>query len=835
MSLISPDPPSDDAEILDRFLDHVTDSGLELYPAQEEAILALFDGQNVILNTPTGSGKSLVAMALQFHCLANGRRSIYTCPIKALVNEKWMDLCSELGAENVGLCTGDATINRDAPVLCCTAEILANMALREGAAAPVDAVIMDEFHFYSDRDRGMAWQVPLLTLPQAQFLLMSATLGDTGFFEDELRRFTGRPAATIRSDTRPVPLDYEYIEDTPLAQTIENLVDAGQAPIYAVHFARLAAADTAQGLTCISLCTREEKSRISKAIEGVRFNSPGGAEIKRWLRMGIGIHHAGLLPKYRVLVEKLAREGLLRVICGTDTLGVGINVPIRTVLLSRLSKYDGEKTAVLGARDFHQISGRAGRKGFDDRGRVVVQAPEHEIENNVLARKGKKFVKRKPPEKGYAAWDRKTFERLCGAAPERLASSFAITHSMLLNVLRQSEGVKVIRGIIARCHESESSKKELRRRGWQLFRSLLEKKIIEIFPRTDTVGVILRINADLQEDFSLDHALSLYVHEAIALLDPQMPEYPLVVLTLVESIIENPYVILRKQLARAKDEAIALMKADGLDYEQRMEELEKIEYPKPNREFVYASFNAFADRHPWVGTENIQPKSIAREMFEDYLSFEDYTKRYHLERSEGILLRYLSQIYKALRQTVPDFAKNDILLECEAFLSGMIRQVDSSLLDEWERLKDPTRPIAETVAQAPEAPSDITQDRRQFLAAIRTQIFNFLRVLASGDFEAAAACFPGSNAEMLSGPMDAYLSAHERLRLDPEARNLRHTRVTESEDKRIWVIEQTLVDPEGVNDWVAVFHVDLPQSRRQIAPAIRFLQIRPIVEELYSQ
>ena len=298
-----------------------------------------------------------------------------------------MALCRELGPENVGLMTGDATVNRDAPVLCCTAEILANIALREGADADVDDVVMDEFHWYADRDRGVAWQVPLLTLPQARFLLMSATLGDVTFFEEELTRLNGRPTATVKSGERPVPLEYAYSE-IPLPQTLEKLVAEGKAPVYVVNFTQTDAADSAQDFTSLNLCTREEKNAVAEALAGFRFTSPYGPDIRKWLRQGIGVHHAGLLPKYRVLVEQLAQRGLLKVICGTDTLGVGINVPIRTVLFTQLCKFDGEKTAVLCARDFHQIAGRAGRKGFDDRGFVVAQAPEHVVENLKLEREG---------------------------------------------------------------------------------------------------------------------------------------------------------------------------------------------------------------------------------------------------------------------------------------------------------------------------------------------------------------------------------------------------------------------------------------------------------------
>src|SRR6201996_8217332 len=492
--------------LLGRFLEYTEARGLQLYPAQEAAILELFEEKNVILNTPTGSGKSLVAAALHFKAIAQGKRSVYTCPIKALVNEKFMALCREFGPENVGLSTGDATVNRDAPILCCTAEILANIALREGADAKVHDVVMDEFHYYADRERGVAWQVPLLTLPQTRFLLMSATLGDTAFFETELTRLTGRPTVTVSSTDRPVPLAHEYSE-LPLAKTLESLVAAGRAPVYVVHFTQLEAAQSAQDFTSINVCTREEKAVIANALEGFKFSSPYGPEIKKWLRHGIGLHHAGLLPKYRVLVEQLAQKGLLKVICGTDTLGVGINVPIRTVLFTRLCKFDGQKTGILSARDFHQISGRAGRKGFDDKGWVVAQAPEHAIENLKLAgkaaRDGKKTVKRQPPEKNFVNWDKNTFLRLISAPPERLTSRFQVTHGMLLNVLsRKGDGCAAMQKLIRDCHETPKQKKAHIQRAWQLFRPLIERKIVEFIPRTAD-GSYLRVNVNLQEDFSM--------------------------------------------------------------------------------------------------------------------------------------------------------------------------------------------------------------------------------------------------------------------------------------------------------------------------------------------
>ena len=845
--LIPRDENLSNEALLGKFLDYAEGRRLQLYPAQESAILELYEEKNVILNTPTGSGKSLVAAALHFKAIAQGKRSIYTCPIKALVNEKFMALCREFGPDNVGLSTGDATVNRQAPILCCTAEILANIALSEGTEANIGDVIMDEFHYYADRERGVAWQVPLLTLPQARFLLMSATLGETAFFEEELTKLNKRPTITVSSTHRPVPLEHAYSEQ-PLAKTLETLITEGKAPVYIVHFTQLEAAQSAQDFTSINVCSKDEKAAIANTIEGFKFSSPYGPEIKKWLRHGIGLHHAGLLPKYRILIEKLAQQGLLKVICGTDTLGVGINVPIRTVLFTKLCKFDGQKTGILSARDFHQIGGRAGRKGYDDLGWVVAQAPEHVIENLKLAEKaardGKKVVKRQPPEKNFVNWDKNTFLRLISAPPERLTSRFQVSHGMLLNVLsRKGDGCTAMRNLIRHCHETPKAKKSHTARAWQLFRSLLDRKIIEFIPESQASapGQKLRVNVALQDDFSMDQALSLYLLDTIPLMDPQAPDYALVLLSLVEAILENPDIILRKQLDRVKDQKMAEMKMEGIDYDKRMEELEKLEYPKPNREFIYSTFNAFADKHPWIGQENIRPKSIVREMFEEFRSFADYIKIYELQRAEGVLLRHINSVFKVLAQTVPDSAKNDQLREMEIYLGTMIRQVDSSLLDEWEKMRNPEFQRTEAKELRPpgseEAAKDITRDTKTFTASIRTIIFNFLRSMVNDEFEAALGFFQPSGdpageawtAGKLQTAIDAFYAQHRHLRLDPEARNSRHTYVVPAEDKQTWRVQQMLVDADEQNDWVAEFEVNIAESRASGEPVMRLVKFGSLV------
>lgn len=843
--------PDADA-VLERFLAALTARGIELYPEQEEAILELLAGRNVVLNTPTGSGKSLVAAAFHFKALCAGERSVYTCPIKALVNEKFLSLCRDFGPENVGMMTGDASVNPQAPVLCCTAEILANIALHRGEHSDVRAVIMDEFHYYSDIERGYAWQVPLLTMPRARFLLMSATLGATEFFEKEMTRLTGAPSVTIRSDRRPVPLEFEYSE-APLTERVTELLTLKRAPIYLVYFTQRSASEAAQALMSLNICSKEEKAALQTELERVRFNSPYGKEMRRWLRHGIGVHHAGLLPKYRILVEQLAQKGLLKLICGTDTLGVGINVPIRTVVFTQLWKYDGKKAAILSVRDFRQISGRAGRKGYDDKGYVIIQAPEHVIENKRAEEKAahdpkkkKNLVKARAPE-GSVGWDTKTFERLRTAPAEELVSRFDVSHGMLLLVLsRDTDGCRAMQRIIRDSHETDHRKRALRKRAWQLFRALVDRKIVEIGPR-EASGRRLRVNVELQDDFSLHQALSLYLIDTLPLLDRASPDYPFDVLTLCEAIVEDPDAILRRQVDKLKTEKLEEMRAAGVQYEERMEKLEQIEHPKPLREFLYDTFNAFAAAHPWVNQENVRPKSIAREMFERYLSFADYIREYGLQRTEGLLLRHLSQVWKVLAQTVPASAKTEEVIEMEDYFRELIRGIDSSLLEEWERLRNPDFVAADAASgDKPARPAsfDITRDTAAFRRLVRTAVFGFLQDVAARDWESAASRLAtgeagGAHAENVPASPEArrietafapYFDAHGRFRLDPEGRSAKHTHWSNDDTPGAaeWPLAQVLIDFEEHNDWEVRFLVSLTDSRAQNRAVVRFESVSPI-------
>jgi superfamily II RNA helicase len=830
MTLIDVLPADQDPDTLfDAFATWAENEGLSLYPAQQEAMIEIVSGANVILSTPTGSGKSMVATGAHFTALAAGLRSFYTAPIKALVSEKFFALCAIFGAENVGMITGDSSVNAGAPIICCTAEILANIALREGDAAEVGVVIMDEFHFYAEPDRGWAWQVPLLELSKAQFLLMSATLGDVTRFQEDLTRRTGRPTAVVTSAERPVPLYYSF-RLTPLHETIEELLGTNQAPIYVVHFTQAAALERAQNLMSINVCTREEKDRIAALIGNFRFTAGFGKTLSRLVRHGIGVHHAGMLPKYRRLVERLAQAGLMKVVCGTDTLGVGINVPIRTVVFTALSKYDGQRVRLLKAREFHQIAGRAGRAGYDTVGNVVVQAPEHVVENEkALAKAGddpkkrRKVVKKKPPE-GSIGWGEPTFQRMVEAEPEALTSSFTVTHSMLLNVIgRPGDAFTAMRKLLEDNHEERPAQRRHIRRAIAIYRALLSAGVVERLSEPDDEGRSIRLTVDLQLDFALNQPLSPFALGAIELLDRESPSYALDVLSVIESTLEDPRQILSAQEHKARGEAVQAMKAEGIEYEERMTLLEEVKHPKPLEELLQAAFHTYRQGHPWVADYHLSPKSVARDMFERSMTFTEYVAFYQLARSEGMVLRYLADAYKALRQTVPDDAKTEELIDLVEWLGELVRQVDSSLLDEWEKLTNPTDDLVS--ADADERAPAVTRNVRAFRVLVRNALFHRVQLAAArrwadlGELDREA----GWDASAWAEAVEPYFDEHDELRTGPDARGPRFLIITEHEDR--WEARQIFDDPNGDGDWGFTAEIDLAESDEIGAAAVRILDV----------
>ena len=814
-----------DEAIWDTFTSWTTGRGINLYPAQEEASLGILAGDNVILATPTGSGKSMVANAAHFIALARGQRSFYTAPIKALVSEKFFALCDIFGAENVGMMTGDATVNGNAPIIAATAEIVANIALRDGAEANIDQVVMDEFHYYSEPDRGWAWQVPLLELSKAQFLLMSATLGDTQWLEEDLTRRTGRATNLVAGSTRPVPLDFSYVFSA-VHETIEELLADKKAPIYVVHFSQREAAERAQALTSLSgIITKEEKEAIAQEIGGFRFTTAFGKDLSKLLRKGIGIHHAGMLPKYRRLVERLAQKGLLKIICGTDTLGVGINVPIRTVLMTGLAKFDGQRQRILKSREFHQIAGRAGRAGYDTEGTVVVEAPEHEIENAKERRrigddpKRLKKLKKKSAREGEVSWSEKTFARLTEAEPEQLTSQFRVSNSMLLNVLaRHGNGYDHMRHLLRDNHDNRSKQNKDILTALDLFRGLVDSGVVQKSTKgLDIYGRPYHLVRELPRDFALNQPLGPFALAALSLLDPEAETYNLDVISVFEAILDDPRQVLIAQQKQRRGEEIAALKADGVDYTDRMNIVEDITWPKPLEELLEQAYDTFAETNAWVKEFELRPKSVVRDMLENAMTFSDLVATYGLARSEGVILRYLTDAWRTLKQSIPDEYNTPELEDIVVWLGELIRQVDSSLVDEWAQMAGEDSPIDQDtvdreLAFGVEDPTALTANRRAFTIMVRNYMFRLVQLFALEKEDRLAELLDYLDEVPDFGAiLDDYFDEYDDIDSGPEARGPEYFRLGDT-DSRAWSVRQIIKDPDGDHAYQFVATVDLDAS-----------------------
>ncbi|MBH9978954.1 DUF3516 domain-containing protein [Bifidobacterium sp. W8108] len=829
-----------DDDIYERFFQWVESRGITPWPHQEEAILSLVSGNHVILATPTGSGKSMVALAMHYIALCTGRRSYYTAPIKALVSEKFFDLVKVLGRDRVGMITGDTHINTDAPVICCTAEILANQALREGRHADIGCVAMDEFHYYGDPDRGWAWQVPLLTLPDTQFLLMSATLGDVSQIADDLERKTGSDVDIVSDAPRPVPLSYRYV-DTPLPTTVESLLENQDTPVYIVHFSQDAALETAQALSSSGVSDRRQRDRVKEAMAGTRFTTAFGKILQRLLRTGVGIHHAGMLPRYRRLVEQLAQEGLLPVICGTDTLGVGINVPIHTVLLTGLTKFDGTRMRRLRAREFHQIAGRAGRMGFDTQGLVVAEAPEYEIENaKAVAKAGNdpkklKRIKKKKPQEGFVTWGEGTFDKLIHASPETLTPHLKITHAMVLNEVAQGGDARArVEDLIEDSRQTPQQKENLQERADEIFQTLTDTEVIET-ERNPDGGLDYYTTVDLPEDFALDQPLSPFLLAALELLDPDDPSYDMDLISMVEATLEDPRQILKAQQRQARDVAIQEMKEEGLEYEDRMERLQEMTYPMPMGDMLAEAFDRYRRDVPWANDYEIHPKSVLRDMVETASDFNGYISRYGISRSEGTLLRYLSDAYRALDRTVPEEYLDERLEDIVSWLGLIVRSVDSSLVDEWEAAGRTDSDQGSGLDAAPPSQDDqVVGDRRGLTVLVRNAMFQRVELVANDRPERLAELDSdwGYGLRAWQDTLDDLYEAHDEIRTDAQARSADYFSIDQQGESRnhTWKVRQIFDDVEGDHDWGIAGIVDLDATQESGQVVFGGYRVGPIEE-----
>ena len=882
-SLIPADDPGrvpEPDEVYLAFSEWAESTGRPLYPHQDEALSQILSDRHVIAATPTGSGKSMIALAAHTASLARDARSYYTAPLKALVSEKFFELVRLFGADNVGMITGDTSINAAAPIICCTAEILANQALREGGDLDADTVVMDEFHYYADPQRGWAWQVPLLELPRAQMVLMSATLGDVSFFVRDLRERTGREVAVVDDAVRPVPLEMEYAVE-PIGELLQRLVGQGRAPVYVVHFSQRAAVERASSLLSVDLVPKARRAEVAAALGGFRFGSGFGATLSRLLRSGIGVHHAGMLPRYRRLVERLAREGLLAVICGTDTLGVGINVPIRTVVLTSLVKFDGARERHLSAREFHQIAGRAGRAGFDTRGYVVVQAPEHVIDNaRALARAGdderkrRRIVRKKAPE-GRVNWTDKTYLRLRDATPETLTSQFQVTTTMVLNLMeRPGNPVEAMAALLARVPSTQVQRRHHVRRALDIYRSLRTAGVLEHVSSAVAAAdgrPRLRLAVDLPGDFALNQPLAPFALAAMDLLGVDSPEHTLDVISVVEATLDDPRPLLYAQQRAARGEAIAAMKAEGMDYEERMAALEEITWPRPLAELLEPALEMYRQSNPWVAEYELSPKSVVRDMVESAMTFSDLVSRYELGRSEGVVLRYLTDAYRALRQVVPEEHRTPEVEEVVDWLGGLVRAVDSSLLDEWEALGRAQAGHADEAAgilaaDGPEADGTagverafgadadgrvpLTRNLHAFRVAVRREMFRRIELMARDDVEGLGRLDApsGWGEDRWDAALARYWDEYDWIGTDTAARAVSLAPLDESPDavalaaagvserliealeaggRKVWLATQVVEDPDGDHDWRLTALVDLAECDAAERAVVHLLNVGP--------
>ncbi|WP_251231418.1 DEAD/DEAH box helicase [Adlercreutzia aquisgranensis] len=807
-------------QALETFLTWVEARGIQPWPHQEDALVDLAAGDHVVLGTPTGSGKSLVAMGLCFIAMATGKRAYYTAPIKALVSEKFFAMVEVMGKDNVGMLTGDASINPDAPIVCCTAEILANIALAEGEDARADCVVMDEFHYYGEPDRGWAWQVPLLILKKAQFLLMSATLGDMSAIAGALQERTGRSVDLVLDAPRPVPLSFEYAT-TFLEATVELALRAGEEPLYVVHFSQDEAFGSAQKLSNFGIATKEQREGIKKVMRGTRFTTPFGKALQRLLLAGVGVHHAGMLPRYRLLVEKLAQKGLLSVICGTDTLGVGINVPIHTVVFTSLAKFDGVKQRRLRAREFHQIAGRAGRSGFDTEGVVIAEAPDHEIANLKAVEKAggdpKKLrkVKKKQPPEGFVSWSEKTFERLVEAQPETLVPRMKMTHGMVLGVVGRGGDARAnVQELIDESAQTPEEKAALSQRADEIFKTLVDTDVV-VIGEDEAGNPDYRLTVELPEDFALDQPLSPFLLSALALFSPDEPNYALDVISLVEATLEDPRQVLRAQQRKARDRAMAQMKADGVDYEERLERLREVTYPRPLEDELDAAFELYCKEVPWARDFQLMPKSVLRDMVETAADFKTYVNTYGIARSEGTLLRYLSDAYRVLEKTVPPAARDEQLEEIVDWLGLLVRTTDSSLVDEWARAGQ----LPEADVAGFGAEDAVVRDRHGMELMVRNALFTRVKLIAADKADALGALDEdwGYGARKWGQVLDDFYDVHADARIDADARSKQYVLLDTAREEadHAWHVRQIVLDTEGDCDFCIDADVDLDASQEE--------------------
>ncbi|MET0458584.1 MAG: DUF3516 domain-containing protein, partial [Ilumatobacteraceae bacterium] len=554
--------------------------------------------------------------------------------------------------------------------------------------------------------------------------------------------------------------------------------------------------------------------------------------LNRLVRNGVGVHHAGMLPRYRRLVERLAGQGLLPVICGTDTLGVGVNIPIRTVLMTALTKFDGSRVRRFSVREFHQLAGRAGRPGFDPDGHVWVQAPDHVIDNaRALARAGddpkarRKATKAARTPEGFVQYDEAAMQRLVSARPEPLVSRFKVTADLVAGVLSRPDGPVALKHLLRTNHDPESRRRDHQRRAIAVYRSLEAAGVAERLRGPDGRCLGVRVGSlvegeDERSALRFSAPLMTFAIEVIATLDRDDPAYVVDVVSVVEAVLDDPRQILQAQQNAARTAEIARLKAEGVPYEERIERLDHITWPRPLAELLAGTFTTYREHHPWL-TEEPSPKSILREMLEGGDTFATFVRRYRLERSEGLVLRYLTDAWRTLDRSLPDDVYSSALEDVVEWLGELIRATDATLLDEWTLLAG--RPVHDHLA--PEAPEAVRPwPPAAWRPAVRTAAFGWVELLATRAYPALAER-GGWDEHRLAEAMAPYWAEYDAIGTDADARSMAQFTLVEEPER--WVVTQRLADPDGDGEWRFVAVVDLDLARDEGAPSLRLEELGP--------
>ena len=485
------------------------------YPVQEEALLAWFtEEQGVLVCAPTGTGKTLIAEAAIFEALRLGKTAYYTTPLIALTDQKFRELQQSavkwgFSANDVGLVTGNRKVNPDAKILVVVAEILLNRLLHREAFdfSDVWAVVMDEFHSFNDHSRGIVWEFGLGLLPkQVKTLLLSATVGNSMQFADWLSHKHQRKLKLVESHDRKVPLSFQWVGESLLPEYVESLVQGNDAarrtPALIFCFNREQCWTTAEMLKGKKVVQDDQQKQIANQLADWDFSTGVGPKLKQILMRGIGVHHAGVLPKYRRIVEELFQQKLLSFCVCTETLAAGINLPARSIILPTLLKGPPGKMKLIEPSSAHQMFGRAGRPQYDDHGFVYALAHEDDVKilrwqekfDSIPADtkdpgllKAKKQLKKKQPKRreGVQYWNETQFQQLRDAKSADLASRGAFPWRLLVYMLDVSPEVEPIRQLVAKRLLSEKESERAQKSLNEMLIALHRADYVRLDPKPD--------------------------------------------------------------------------------------------------------------------------------------------------------------------------------------------------------------------------------------------------------------------------------------------------------------------------------------------------------------